>query len=1380
MASPRKRARITPINCPLCNIPRMPRLVTLENSKKILCNTPSCRREIYSETDTFIPSKIKESPLYLNEYIENFHSIGTGLVVLGNIQAVFNVRLRHLAVNVTEIISYLTDIHKNQVYSYKVAISFGRLLSRKEEGENEQVKYFHASANNASIFSHDDHYNMYWLVDSEISFQNCIREIQDRVIEDTNRPHTKWQVIGNVNANITLLRPSGGGVLMGKLDSLPTHLRGHGMLHFHRHPITKRIIQDNLCFFRCLSFFLYKNDSHITELFHRVYGSNTTIKDYKGLSMLELNQIERLLDIKIHVYKLCKRSPKALKKGEKKTYVKVIRSGLTTGNSVMNLNLHKNHFSLIEHMVKYGQVFSCAKCKRVFASNFSLKRHTAIKRDCTQVTFKYKGGVYKPNRTVFQKLAEYGIETPKDMCIYPYKIVFDFESYFSKRADLQDNMKCTSLEQDHIPLSASVASDFPGHTHPVCFVRENNRADNPIVYTVLNHINNLAIAIGKSVLDKYQDILDSLRDLIAEQKRSEIQGIKLSKMIPHNKSMVQAEKLQLQLLTYIKRVPVIGFNSGRYDLNLIKRDFHSFFTQNNPDEITTIKRGNQYIAVYTEHLIFLDVFNYLSPGYTYANYLKAFVGDTEKGIFPYGWMDGTRKLKRKSLPPHHCFYNNLTCKNITKEEYKSCQEVWKEKKMVTFRDYLIHYNNLDVAPFVRAINTHATFFNERNVDMFKDGVSLPGLTLKFLFQNNTTPYVLFCQRDKDIHTLLRQNLVGGPSIIFHRRHLKGETKIRERQYGSESNVCKKVYGMDANSLYLKCMAESHCTGFYTVRRRENRFVSECSQRVSYSALEWLRYRAHKDGVPMLHQYNYGEVCLGGNQIPVDGYVPGTKTVYQFHGCYWHGHVCHLTKSVLTTEKGRKWIDERSEKTMQVTLYLKGLGYTVIEQYECKWHVLKEESICQECRQHWVVNRPNTPRRLTQEEILIKVENGTLFGMVQVDIHTPEHLKKEFEEMTPIFKNKLVSREDVGVHMKEYLEENNKLTKPQRQLIGSYYGEKMLLGTPLLQWYLKKGLVVTQVYIVVEYTPEKTFNPFVKEVTEARRSGDENSDCKIMSDLYKLLGNAAYGKTITNKQNFLNTRYVTQRKARRLVLHWTVQQANDISQDTVELSCLPHIIKYDLPIQIGFMVYQYAKLKMLSFYYDFLVKFIDITKFELCEVDTDSFYIALSEDTLDAAVYPEKRYEYFSERHLWLPSESCDIDYHRETYIACKTHNLPWIPQPCCRNRLIYDKRTPGLFKNEWEGDGLTSLSSKSYAGVDEKSETSKVSCKGVIQKQNNLTLGTYDDVLHNRKSHMILNKGFKVVDHHMVTYTQAKQGLTYQYIKRKVCSDGVSTVPLDI
>ena len=126
MASPKKKAKIIGINCPVCNVVRTPRLVTIENSRKILCKSPSCTREIYSEKDTLIPEQIKDSPRYLNEYIRNFNSIGSGLVVLGSIQSTFNVRLTQLGLGVSDIVSCLTTIHRNQVYSYKVAVSYGR------------------------------------------------------------------------------------------------------------------------------------------------------------------------------------------------------------------------------------------------------------------------------------------------------------------------------------------------------------------------------------------------------------------------------------------------------------------------------------------------------------------------------------------------------------------------------------------------------------------------------------------------------------------------------------------------------------------------------------------------------------------------------------------------------------------------------------------------------------------------------------------------------------------------------------------------------------------------------------------------------------------------------------------------------------------------------------------------------------------------------------------------------------------------------------------------------------------------------------------------------------------------------------------------------
>ena len=47
--------------------------------------------------------------------------------------------------------------------------------------------------------------------------------------------------------------------------------------------------------------------------------------------------------------------------------------------------------------------------------------------------------------------------------------------------------------------------------------------------------------------------------------------------------------------------------------------------------------------------------------------------------------------------------------------------------MKTFEDYLEYYNNLDVIPFVGCVEKTKLFYQEKKLDIFKDGVSLPGL-----------------------------------------------------------------------------------------------------------------------------------------------------------------------------------------------------------------------------------------------------------------------------------------------------------------------------------------------------------------------------------------------------------------------------------------------------------------------------------------------------------------------------------------------------------------------------------------------------------------------------------------------------------------------------
>ena len=72
-------------------------------------------------------------------------------------------------------------------------------------------------------------------------------------------------------------------------------------------------------------------------------------------------------------------------------------------------------------------------------------------------------------------------------------------------------------------------------------------------------------------------------------------------------------------------------------------------------------------------------------------------------------------------------------------------------------------------------------------------------------------------------------------------------------------------------------------------------------------------------------------------------------------------------------------------------------------------------------------------------------------------------------MNPIFKNTEVSLQDVGQHMQEYAKQHNIKDVPRRLLIGSYFGKKIGLATPLLKWYLEHGLVITRIFIPCEKT-----------------------------------------------------------------------------------------------------------------------------------------------------------------------------------------------------------------------------------------------------------------------------------------------------------------------
>ena len=145
------------------------------------------------------------------------------------------------------------------------------------------------------------------------------------------------------------------------------------------------------------------------------------------------------------------------------------------------------------------------------------------------------------------------------------------------------------------------------------------------------------------------------------------------------------------------------------------------------------------------------------------------------------------------------------------------------------------------------------------------------------------------------------------------------------------------------------------------------------------------------------------------------------------------------------------------------------------------------------------------------------------------------------------------------------------------------------------------------------------------------------DRKTYTNVFNLSGwEFRLWKTITNQLKHRNVEYCSDAEASRKVNTPLFRKLENITKDTYEVESCKKTIKLNLPIQVGFFVYQYAKLCMLQFYYDFLDKYLDRADFQMCEMDTDSAYIAISGDSVESLVKPELKAEFEQDKCNWFP------------------------------------------------------------------------------------------------------------------------------------------------
>ena len=91
-----------------------------------------------------------------------------------------------------------------------------------------------------------------------------------------------------------------------------------------------------------------------------------------------------------------------------------------------------------------------------------------------------------------------------------------------------------------------------------------------------------------------------------------------------------------------------------------------------------IKKANTYHCLKMAKLQFLDILNYISPGFRYRSFLLAFGCTAEKFFFPYCLIRDLKALEHPCVPPYEVFFSEITNSNISQSEYEFVKKVWKK------------------------------------------------------------------------------------------------------------------------------------------------------------------------------------------------------------------------------------------------------------------------------------------------------------------------------------------------------------------------------------------------------------------------------------------------------------------------------------------------------------------------------------------------------------------------------------------------------------------------------------------------------------------------------------------------------------------------------
>ena len=102
------------------------------------------------------------------------------------------------------------------------------------------------------------------------------------------------------------------------------------------------------------------------------------------------------------------------------------------------------------------------------------------------------------------------------------------------------------------------------------------------------------------------------------------------------------------------------------------------------------------------------------------------------------------------------------------KNYAYLQQVWQNHDLQSFKHFPRWYNNKDVVPTFQEMKKVIEFYHSKRIDMLKLGCTSPNIANICLHSSTNVKFYPFSEGDKYLLEKIREDMVGGPSIVFTR------------------------------------------------------------------------------------------------------------------------------------------------------------------------------------------------------------------------------------------------------------------------------------------------------------------------------------------------------------------------------------------------------------------------------------------------------------------------------------------------------------------------------------------------------------------------------------------------------------------------------------